>query len=280
MRLTTWSSFIVATYLAVVGCGDQDQATNTVKLYAMDCGTVDAADMTDLSDDGTYDGQAIHMSNPCFLLRHPRGDLLWDVGHPDDLVDDPDGLQGGVWTSKMTTKLVDQLARLDLEPADIEYLSLSHLHPDHSGNANLFAGSTFVVHEQEREYMFSEDIVALWGEVYSALEDAETQTFSEEYDVFGDGTAVVVGMPGHTPGSSVLLVRLERSGNFLLTGDLYVHARGRELQTIPRFTFDKEGLVASRQRFEALATAENARVVIQHNSADFESLPTFPAFLD
>ena len=39
-------------------------------------------------------------------------------------------------------------------------------------------------------------------------------------DVFGDGTVVMLDMPGHTPGHHSLLVRLEGKGTVLLTGDL------------------------------------------------------------
>ncbi len=98
--------------------------------------------------------------------------------------------------------------------------------------------------------------------------------------MFGDGTVVIKSMPGHTPGSSVLLIRLKNSGSVLLTGDLYTHARSRELGTMPTFVFDKEKTCESRKRFEALAKKEKARVMIQHARGDFEALPRFPAFLD
>ena len=86
-------------------------------------------------------------------------------------------------------------------------------------------------------------------------------------------------MPGHTPGSSVLLVRLKEAGNILLTGDLYVHARGRKLQTMHQYN-EKPLTNNSRKRFEYIAKKENARVIIQHEKLDFERLPKFPKFLD
>jgi len=236
--------------------------------------------MSVFSSAGTYDGEKITLVNPCFLIRHPQGDLLWDTGHEDALADIPDGLKFGVWHNHLKKKLKGQLAQLELEPLDIEYLSLSHLHPDHSGNANLFSGSAFIVNELEREYMFSDKMKAAFGESYSELDSAKTILFENEYDVFGDETVVIKSMPGHTPGSSVLLGRLENSGNILLTGDLYTHARARELQTVPTFNTDRQATLDSRRKFEALATKENARVVIQHSKVDFEKLPAFPAFLN
>lgn len=266
--------------LIVSGCTLKPLNNDRIKLYAMNCGTLDVSDMSVFSSDGKYHDEKIHLVIPCFLIRHPKGDLLWDTGNSDEMADNPDGVTFGIWHYKLKTKLTEQLAQLNLAPSDIEYLSLSHAHPDHSGNANLFSGSTFIVNELEQQYMFSDEIKVMFGGSYSALENANTLSFTNEHDVFGDGTLVIKSMPGHTPGSSVLLIRLENSGNILLTGDLYTHARARELKTIFTYNTDKDITIDSRQKFEALVKDKNARVIIQHEKADFDALPTYPAFLD
>ncbi len=252
---------------------------SAVKMYTLDCGSLSVADMKDLSMTGAYDGQSLEMVNPCFLIRHPKGDLLWDTGHVDSLADEPNGNISGVWHSKMSVKLVTQLKQLGLTSADIEYLSLSHIHPDHAGNANEFAQATFIVNQLEREYMFSEPINSYFGQYYSALKEAKAITFTNEHDVFGDKSVVIKSMPGHTPGSSVLLVRLQQAGSILLTGDLYTHARARSQKTMHGYN-NKALTLASREKFEQLVTKENAKVIIQHEKADFDSLPKFPKFLN
>jgi len=266
--------FSLTTLLADRALGDAG-----LKLYAMECGTFDVADMIDLSTTGEYDGQQLKMANPCYLVRHPTGDLLWDAGLDDSLVDNLEGEVSGVWHAKSKIKLIDQLAELGLTADDVEYLSLSHAHPDHSGNANKFKNSTFIVNELEHKYMFSEKIKSYFGAGYSALESARTVTFRESHDVFGDGSVLIKSMPGHTPGSSVLLIRLNEAGNVLLSGDLYVHARGRKLNTMHRYN-DKQATLDSREKFETMVKQEDARVIIQHEKNDFESLPQFPAYLD
>lgn len=258
-----------------------NQATNgrNIKLYAIDCGSYDVSDMKDLSGSGVYDGQKLKMVNPCFLIKHPKGDLLWDTGHVDSMADNSEGEVSGVWHAKLNTKLVEQLGQLGLKPTDIEYLSLSHVHPDHAGNANKFIESTFIVNELEQKYMFSEPARTYFGAYYLALEKAKTILFKNEYDVFGDGNVVIKSMPGHTPGSSALLVKLNDAGNILLSGDLYVHARGRKFKTMHQYN-DVQLTIESRKKFEVLAKKENAKVIIQHEKQDFDFLPKFPKFLD
>ena len=245
----------------------------------MDGGTLKVADMAAFSSEGHFDGQSGTLANPSFLIRHPQGDLLWDTGYGDALAQKPDGIRHGVWHWSLERPVLDQLRQIELQPSDIEYLALSHLHPDHSGNAGLFEESTFLTGRRELEYMFSPEVKAQYGEGYAPLEQSDTLLFEGQHDVFGDGTVVIFEMPGHTPGSCVLLVRTKNAGNLLLTGDLYIHTKGRELNALPTFTGDREEILKSRQRFEALAKKENARVVIQHSRQDFNDLPAFPEFL-
>jgi len=277
---TIKSVVISLLFLVLITWSGKVFSDSHIKLYAMDCGTLDVSDMRDFSDAEKYDGRKIKLANPCFLIRHTKGDLLWDTGYIDSMADNSNGVINGVWHSRLRVRLIDQLDQIGVSPNDIEYLSLSHLHPDHSGNANKFSDSTFIVNELERKYMFSDQIKPIFGAYYSLLEDAKTVSFKTEYDVFNDGTVLIKSMPGHTPGSSVLLIRLEKAGNVLLSGDLYIHAKGRELKTMLQYNSDKQLTIDSRKKFEALAIKESARVIIQHEKRDFGLLPKSPKFLD
>jgi glyoxylase-like metal-dependent hydrolase (beta-lactamase superfamily II) len=57
---------------------------------------------------------------------------------------------------KATRRLGPQLAALGFKPKDITYLAMSHYHVDHTANANMFAGSTWIVQQAEYDIMFSD----------------------------------------------------------------------------------------------------------------------------
>lgn len=253
-----------------------DASAPDLKLYALDCGRIEMLDLGIFSIEGAYEGEQNSAIDTCFLIRHPKGDLVWDAGLPDSLAQMEDGLTNGPFKVSVPTTLLSQLEALEVPPADVEYFSISHSHFDHTGNANYFAGSTFIVHEAEREWMFAQDDTSAFTE----LADAETVTFSDVHDVFGDGSVTIHPMPGHTPGHSVLLVRLENEGPVLLTGDMYHLDRARELKTVPRFNTDIDQTRRSIEAFEALAAETGARVIIQHEADDFAELPKPPAYLD
>ncbi len=260
-------------------------AASTPKLYALNCGDLNFSDVDLFAGDGSMKGVARAFIDPCYVIRHPAGDLIWDTGVPEAIADMPDGLKPDGFPVHIVVKkkLSAQLAEIGLTPADIEFLSFSHLHFDHTGNGNLFAASTWIVDADERAAMFSDKARAAQDfTAYSALEDAKTVQIEGEatHDVFGDGSVLIYQSPGHTPGHAVLLVKTGTSGNLLLTGDMWHLAESREKRLVPSFNVDREQTLASMDKVEAIAKEHNARVVRQHVPEDFAALPVFPAGLE
>lgn len=251
----------------------------TLALYALDCGRIHLTDADMYADDHAYKGQAKDLVDPCFLIRHPtKGDLLWDTGLPTVFADKPATF--GVHELSVPHRLSDQLTQLGLTPADIEFVSISHSHFDHAGNANLFAGSTWLLDKEERDWMFRPDARKSADEfaLYSQIENAKTTLIEGDgdYDVFGDGSVKIVAAPGHTPGHRVLLVNLA-SGPVLLTGDMWHIAESRAARRVPAFNTDRAETLRSMDKVEQLAAQTKARVIRQHVPEDIAALPAFPA---
>ena len=283
MSLKSLSLALVAATLAAAAlpAAAAPRSPAGLKLYAMDCGTFAVPNTDMFADDGAYKGVARTLVVPCYLIRHPKGDLVWDTGVPQTIADLPGGKGPGGLT--VAHKLTDQLKALGLKPADIEYLAISHSHFDHIGNAGLFAASTWIVDADERAYAFRPAARKSAQEfaAYSALETAKTVLIEGDapYDVFGDGSVMIHQAPGHTPGHTVLLVRLPKAGAVLLTGDMWHIAESRAARRVPRFNTDRAQTLKSMDVVENLAAETHARVVRQHVSEDFAAMPKFPQAL-
>lgn len=275
---------LAATVVAACGAQQETEADGaSVQLYTMECGRLETADAGPFADDGRYDGVARDLINPCYLVRHPEGDLIWDAGLPDALADVTEENPTPGFRMYMPRKLVDQLAEIEMAPGDVEFISVSHSHFDHLGNAALFDKATWIVDTDERAYMFRDE--ARQSEefaMYAPLENFETRLIEGDgdHDVFGDGRVVIVQTPGHTPGHTILRLELENAGTVLLTGDMWHLAESREGRAVPSFNTDREQTLASMDKIEALAAETNARVVRQHVPDDYETLPAFPEALD
>lgn len=273
---------LAAAMLGACSPGNPTAGDPEIRLYTLDCGRLETRDADAFADDGSLKGAARTLVDPCFLIRHPKGDLIWDTGFADAVADRPGGVDipnfGHVSRAR---KLVAELQDLGLTPADIEFLSFSHKHDDHTGNGNLFAAhATWIVDKQERDAMFSsaarDDAQSFSG--YSALENANTIVIEgdDPYDVFGDGSVTIHQAPGHTPGHTVLLVKLVHAGDVLLSGDMWHFAESQERRLVPRFNFNREMTLASMDKVEQLAADTHARLVRQHVPEDIAALPAFP----
>ncbi|TDR43048.1 metallo-beta-lactamase superfamily protein [Tahibacter aquaticus] len=252
------------------------------KLYALDCGRVEMADTGFLADDGSLKGVPGKSVVPCFVIRHPRGDLIWDTGLPDETAKktpEPDA----AFRFSLKQTLGETLKTIGLTPSSFKYVSFSHLHFDHAGNGNLFAGATWIVDRQELQNAFSVTAKER-GESphYDKLKAARKIVIGDNspYDVFGDGSVVIHRAPGHTAGHSMLLVRTARSGAVLLTGDLWILKESQERRLVPIYNSSREQTLQSMAYAEALAQKTGATIVRQHVPEDFDTLPVFPAALE
>ncbi len=258
------------------------QGADLVRLYTFDCGSIEMKNLSYFTQGDEYDGRTNSASVMCFLIRHPKGDLLWDAGIPAAVRDLDGGFQTEAFGMTMATTIEEQLGEIGLTVGDVDYHTISHSHFDHVGDSGRFAGATFLIDRDERAHMFRDEARADAQNfaAYSALETAETIEFDGDYDVFGDGTVTILDMPGHTPGHKTLLVRLDNSGAVLLSGDLYHLQESREKRYVPKFNTNVEDTLASMDRFEQIAADTGARVILQHVQADYDALPRLPGYLD
>src|SRR5260221_8404373 len=81
---------------------------------------------------------------PCYLIHMSDGrHILIDTGWPEELPSRP-GLQAG-------KNVVEQLALLDLQPADIAMLICTHFDLDHAGRHSAFTKAELIVQRQHYE---------------------------------------------------------------------------------------------------------------------------------
>jgi N-acyl homoserine lactone hydrolase len=296
MRAT--SSLRLALVISLVGlaptaqrvAGQQKQTVASPRLYVFDCGTLDIAD-TGRFRLKREEVATDKLSVACYLVVHPRGTLIWDTG----AVPDSDVAAGSgaarhrvVLPDKqerfvtLTKSLKAQLAETGYMPAQITYVALSHYHYDHSANTNDFARATWLVRQVERDAMFAAkppDLVQ--PATYSALRNSKTTIIkTDDYDVFGDGSAIIKFAPGHTPGHQVLYVKLAKTGGVVLSGDLYHYPEERTLNRIPTFDDDQAQTAKTRIALDAFLKKSGAQLWIQHDFTATASLKKAPQYYD
>lgn len=258
------------------------EPVSDLRLYAMECGQIAIKNATLFSDTGDYDGKSLNAVDACYLIQHPKGTLLWDTGLNDKIGETPGGVEagGGNFHLTVTRPLLPQLAQVGVTPENLTFIAFSHLHFDHTGNANAFGKSTWLMNKAELAGALSDPPgSAIDPTQISAHKTAKVELLAGDHDVFGDGRVRILSTPGHTPGHQVLMIDLAKAGPVVLSGDLYHTHENRRERNVPSFNTNRADTLASFDRVEKIVKNRKARFVVQHVQADLDALPKFPLYL-
>jgi glyoxylase-like metal-dependent hydrolase (beta-lactamase superfamily II) len=254
-------------------------AAADLELWRLDCGSIVVKDLSSFSDTFAYKGESRTLTDSCYVIRHGADYLLWDTGLPAALIGKAPDLSQPLAPS-LSIDIPTQLARIGIKPDQIGIVGISHNHFDHMGQASTFAKATLMIgagdweslHENPLPFGVMPALVQPWMDGKAKIDPV-----SGDRDVFGDGSVMMLAMPGHTKGETALLVKLPQSGPVLLSGDVVHFEEQIGNNGVPPFNIDRAESLASMERMNRIAKQLNAKLVIQHDANDIGKLPAFPA---
>ena len=244
------------------------QAAAELSLVRLDCGTATIKNFDAFFSDrpGLYEKAPREITDSCYLIRHEDLAMLWDTGFSSELKGQSQDM--GDLVARMDRTIVEQLADAGLKPEDVDIVGISHMHPDHTGQAAQFRAARLLIGKGDFEgTKGKDDPFGPWRG-----EGKNLTLATADVDIFGDRSVTALHLPGHTPDHLALLVRLA-DGPVLLSGDLYHSLDARAKRGVPPFNTDRAQTLASMDKFEKLAKDTGAKVVIQHEPRDNAKLP-------
>ncbi len=192
-----------------------------------------------------------------YLVRHPRGMLLWDTGigsHPE--VD--------AALAPVRWPVETQLRAVGVSPADVSVIGNCHLHFDHAGGNDRFAGIPILAQRAEHAAASSVEDYTLPG--IASFPGARYELLDGEAPVW-DGVQVVP-TPGHTDGHQSLVVDT-RQGRVVLAGQAVNTATD-----YARAVLAREVGEAYPAWLDDFAAFDPWRVYFAHDLAHWERPPT------
>lgn len=213
-------------------------------------------------------------------IEHPNGQkLLWDSGVPRDwdMRWAPPGFNEFFPVDTVTEDmwLDSRLKQLNVEPGEIDYLVLSHLHLDHAANAQLWAGTDtkIIVAEKEKKGALSFDGYNLGAHLKCDYDGLPLDTISEDTEILPGVT--ILQTPGHTWGTLALKVDLADSDPMIFASDsLYRRESYGPPAIAAGIVYDTVAWFASVEKLRGIAEATNATIVFGHDPEQIKTLKT------
>jgi glyoxylase-like metal-dependent hydrolase (beta-lactamase superfamily II) len=276
VKSTTGLAALLLSAVSVTNVGHaQSGKPGVEKLYILNCGEGTAGDISRWSP-GVNEGKSMDFVDSCYLIKHAQGWFLWDTGIPDGVAAMPNGLapsdpKAVFWRRPKT--LAAQLDQLGVKPSDIQAMAISHTHPDHIGNVEMFPATMLYVQKAEYEWPGANNQPRFKAE-------HPVTKLEGDRDVFGDGSVTILSTPGHTPGHQSLLVKLPNTGAIVLSGDAVHFKSNWDNRGVPTMNSSKEQTLASMEKLADTLTKEKAQLWINHDKAQRDGLKMSPEFYD
>lgn len=211
-----------------------------------------------------------------YLIKHDRGLVLFDTGLDPEAADRQVAEYGELASAfdmrfSAENRVDRQIEKMGFSVDQVTHVIVSHAHFDHTGGLKLFPNAKLYMGLDDLRFVFWPDGGAAgscrWPDI-EATRDFRWNPVVGDYDLFGDGSIVMISLPGHTPGSSGLIVRLPHE-TLILTGDA-VHLRANIEWTMPMGgDHDTAAATNSIRRLQQLRDAHDAKIWIAHDPEDW-----------
>ncbi|MCB1739876.1 MAG: N-acyl homoserine lactonase family protein [Gammaproteobacteria bacterium] len=166
-----------------------------------------------------------------WVLDHPKGLVVYDTGNNVAI---SDGACKSHWAAgscdflkpnQTRADVIDkQLEKLGYKVSDVKIVITSHSHLDHIGNIEMFPNAIHVIQKKELYQAWWPEKFQRPGNAhvmadYDDARDFNYYALNGDYDLFGDGSVIILSTPGHTLGHQSVKVKLPKTGTVILTQD-------------------------------------------------------------
>ena len=213
----------------------------------------------------------INVPVTAYLIDHPKGLVLFDSGLGARYQRPVGAVMDGIVDLVEGETIDGRLRAIGVDPADVRWIIVSHLHVDHAGGNAYFPNATVIVQEAEHQYAYNE------GEADPLYDRSDYDTgqpfrkITGEYDLFDDGTVLVFPTPGHSAGHQSVKIRTD-GAEVVLAGDCCCLRRTLDSLKLPEHCHNAD-LFLSTLKTLARMEQQGATVFPSHDPDFWSKIP-------
>ncbi len=166
-----------------------------------------------------------------WVVDHPKGLVVIDTGNNVAITQNckaywQPGMCDFLKPSQTRADTIDmQLKKLGYSVDQVKVVITSHTHLDHAGNMEMFPNAIHAIQKKELyQGWFPEKFQGRTGGAFVMADIDGTRDFNfleldGDYDLFGDGSVVILSTPGHTLGHQSVKLKLASGRSIIVSND-------------------------------------------------------------
>ncbi len=233
------------------------------------------------------------------MITHPQGDVLIDSGlgrNIDKQFSENSFFDRQLFSYEDVDPAADQLERHQYNLADVTKIIPTHLHWDHASGIVDFPQSEVWIQQAEYDHAINGKPPAhipsqingsdtQWQ--FIKLTDKPFEGFDSSYDLYGDGSIVLVDLSGHSAGQVGIFLRVSSGQRYFFIGDTTWTIKGVEdnaqrsdmIKWLVDVNWDTEKNTALIERLHQFSkTSLSVKIVPAHDEFVVNTLPIYPMF--
>ena len=218
-----------------------------------------------------------------WVIDHPKGLVVFDTGNNVAISDGgckqhwAPGNCDGLKPSQKRDDVIDrQLQKLGFSADKVKAVVTSHAHLDHIGNIKMFPKAVHVIQKKELyqawwpEKFQRAGGVFVMGDFDGPARDFTYLELDGDYDLFGDGSVLVLSTPGHTLGHQSMKVKLASGQTILMSQDAIWMQEN--LDGYPAgLNYSVKDYTNSVNRLKMMRDLENADLFFAHDQDQYKA---------
>lgn len=224
-----------------------------------------------------------------FIIDHPKGLVVFDTGPNVAVADGMDNCKK-YWPAiycellrptQTRADLIDmQLQKLGYSVDKVKVVVTSHTHGDHVGNIKMFPNAIHVMQKKElyqgwwpEKFQGRDGTGSVAAFVMGDLAGAREFNYLElegDYDLFGDGSVMILSTPGHTLGHQSMKVKLPSGKTIVMAQDAIWRAENLE-GYLGNMNYSSNDFMKSVDRLKFIRDLEDADLLMSHDDVQYKA---------
>lgn len=196
----------------------------------------------------------------CFLVSHPKGNVLIDTGIAKDY--------NKTWGKRLEffKPAIEKDIADCLKSLKIGYVINTHLHIDHCGNNDCFKDAVFIVQKEEYEAALNPKIYQKLAYPDKLNKRLNFKFIDGNLDLFGDDKIKIIKTPGHSQGHQSVLLKL-KDNDMIIAGDACYTEENLKYGILPGILWNPDKVIESYDLIRDIAK-NKTRIIFGHGESN------------